>query len=51
VRIFEVQGRGASVRYRARLDPAVQETNLPEGMVDFEFGPEHVATIYLSRPR
>ena len=51
VRIFEVHGSGASVRYRARLSPAVQETNLPDGLTDFAFGPEHVATIYVSRPR
>lgn len=51
LRIFEVEGSGASVRYRGRLDPAVQETNLPEGVTELAFGPEHVATIYVPRPR
>jgi hypothetical protein len=51
VRIFEVEGSGASVRYRARLDPPVQETNLPDDVAELVFGPEHVATIYVPRPR
>jgi hypothetical protein len=50
IRIFAITRQGASIRYRARIDPPDQDTNVPPGTIELEFGPEHVATVFLKRP-
>ncbi len=37
-------------RYVADVETPLEETHLPAGTTQLEFGPEHVATVYVKRP-
>ena len=37
-------------RYIANVETPLDETHLPASTVQLEFGPEHVATVYVKRP-
>jgi hypothetical protein len=50
VRITATTGSGSSVRYRAAVETPLARTHLPEGMAVVEFGPENIASVYVSRP-
>ncbi len=50
VRIRERSGSGAATRYRGAVETPVAESNLAPGTTELEFGPEHVATVWLQQP-
>ncbi len=50
VRITERRGRRPQVRYTAAVETPVERTHLAEGTTVVEFGPEHVASVYVPRP-
>lgn len=49
VRITARKGRRPSVRYTATVETSLKKTHLPAGTTEVEFGPEHVATVYVAR--
>jgi hypothetical protein len=54
VRISRRSGRRPQVRYTGVVETPLEQTHLPAGTTELEFGPEHVATVYVprgSRPR
>ena len=50
VRITAVMGDHKNVRYSGTVETPIEQTHLAEGMTDLEFGPEHIATVYVARP-
>jgi hypothetical protein len=51
VRITARSGRRPRVRYTATVETPVEQTYLPAGTTTVEFGPEHVATVYIPRKK
>lgn len=51
VRINARTGQDAEVRYCANLETPVERTHLGQGTTVVEFGPEHIASVYVPRPR
>ena len=51
VRITARRGRGSKVRYTATVETPIEQTHLPPGIQEVEFGPEHVATVYIPREK
>jgi hypothetical protein len=49
VRITKRTGRRPNVRYAAKVETPLKQTHLPRGTKEVEFGPEHVATVYVAR--
>ena len=49
VRITAKSGRRPNVRYTAALETPVERTHLMAGTSVVEFGPEHIATVYVPR--
>jgi hypothetical protein len=51
VRITARKGRAPRVEYRATVEtPIEKKTHLAKGMTVVEFGPEHIATVYVPHP-
>jgi hypothetical protein len=51
VRISEASGDRPNVRYQALVETPLAETHLADGTTVIEFGPEHIASVYMtSRP-
>jgi Ankyrin repeats (3 copies) len=50
VRITARSGRRPQVRYTAAIETPVECTHLTEGTTVVEFGPENVASVYVTRP-
>jgi hypothetical protein len=50
VRITARSGRRPQVRYTAAVETPVGRTHLAEGRTVVEFGPENIASVYVSRP-
>ena len=50
VRITARSGRPPDVRYTAAVETPVERTHLAEGTTALEFGPEHIASVYIPRP-
>lgn len=50
VRIMARNGRRPHVRYTAVLETPVERTHLTEGTTVVEFGPEHIASVYVPWP-
>jgi ankyrin repeat protein len=50
VRITARRGRRPNVRYIAAVETPLEQTHLPAGTAEVEFGPENVATVYVPRP-
>lgn len=50
VRITARRGRRPKVVYTATVETPIEQTFLPPGTATVEFGPEHVATVYVPRP-
>jgi hypothetical protein len=50
VRITARSGQRPRVRYTASVETPVERTHLPEGTTVVEFGPEHIASVYVPRP-
>lgn len=50
VRITATTGSGSRVRYTAAVETPLALTHLPEGTAVVEFGPENIATVYVSHP-
>ncbi len=52
VRITARRGRRPNgVRYTATVETPAKQSYLPRGMKEVEFGPEHVASVYVPRPK
>jgi hypothetical protein len=51
VRITARRGRRPKVRYTAAVETPVEQTHLPAGTTEVEFGPENVATVYAPRKK
>ena len=49
VRITARRVDGSTIRYTATLETPVEQTHLPTGTTEVEFGPEHVASVYVVR--
>ncbi len=49
VRITARRADGSTTRYTATLETPVEQTHLPTGTTEVEFGPEHVASVYVVR--
>lgn len=47
VRMTDVQGRRPDVRYTATVETPIERTHLAPDTTVVEFGPEHVASVYL----
>lgn len=50
VRINLIRGSAAEVRYTATIETPLKETHLRKKMVTLEFGPEHIASVYIQKP-
>lgn len=50
VRITARSGRRPRVRYTAAVETPVERTHLAPGTGEVEFGPEHIASVYVPRP-
>ncbi len=50
VRISARRGRRPRVRYTAAVETPLERTHLTAGTTEVEFGPENVASVYVSRP-
>lgn len=50
VRITAVMGSRPGVRYTGTVETPIERTHLAAGTTDLEFGPEHVASVYVPRP-
>jgi hypothetical protein len=50
VRITARSGRPPDVRYTAAVETPLVRTHLAEGTTVLEFGPEHIASVYVPRP-
>jgi hypothetical protein len=50
VRITARSGRRPRVRYTGAVETPIERTHLAEGTTAVEFGPEHIASVYVSRP-
>jgi len=51
VRISSKRGRRPNVRYVGTIETPLEHTHLPNGTCEMEFGPEHVATVYVPRKK
>jgi hypothetical protein len=51
VRITAATGRGSKRRYTATVETPLGLTHLPAGTPQVEFDPEHVATVFVPRPK
>jgi hypothetical protein len=51
VRITGMTGGRPQVRYTATVETPVERTHLTERTTSVEFGPEHIASVYVRRPR
>jgi len=51
VRITARDGQGPGVLYTATVETPIERTHLPEGTKTVQFGPEHIATVYVPRRR
>jgi hypothetical protein len=51
VRITQRSGDGAETRYTATVETPPEKTHLPADTKTLEFGPEHIATVYLQRAK
>lgn len=51
VRITKRTGRGSKVRYTATVETPLNETHLPAGTTEVEFGPENVATVFVPKKK
>ena len=49
VRITERRVDGSTIRYKATLETPLEQSHLPVGTTEVEFGPEHVASVYVVR--
>jgi Ankyrin repeat len=49
-RITKVEGRRPGVRFTGTVETPIERTHLSPGTTVLEFGPEHVATVYVPRP-
>jgi hypothetical protein len=50
VRITSVSGKRPDVRYRAAVETPPEKTHLTTGTTEVQFGPEHIASVYVPRP-
>jgi hypothetical protein len=50
VRIAAVTGSGARVRYTGTVETPIERTHLDGGTTVLEFGPENIATVYVTGP-
>ncbi len=50
VRITARSGRRPRVRYTGNVETPIEQTHLAEGTTPVEFGPEHIASVYVPRP-
>lgn len=50
VRITAVTGSRPSVRYTGAVETPLDKTHLAEGTMELDFGPEHIASVYVTRP-
>jgi hypothetical protein len=50
VRITGRSGRRPRVRYTAAVETPIERTHLAEGTTEVEFGPENIASVYVTRP-
>lgn len=50
VGITATSGRRPEVRYTACVETPIERTHLTEGTTVVEFGPEHIASVYVPRP-
>jgi hypothetical protein len=50
VRITARRGRRPQVRYTAAVETPIERTHLAPGTTEAEFGPEHIASVYVARP-
>jgi len=50
VRITKRAGRRPNVRYLATLETPVEQTHLTPDTTEVTFGPEHIATVWVTRP-
>jgi Ankyrin repeats (3 copies) len=51
VRITAMTGIRPSVRYTGTLETPIEQTHLAHGTTVLEFGPENIATVYVTRPK
>ncbi|MCI0701252.1 MAG: ankyrin repeat domain-containing protein [Planctomycetia bacterium] len=51
VRITARSGRRPNVRYTATVETPLKQTHLPRGTTEIEFGPENIATVYVTRKK
>jgi hypothetical protein len=51
VRISARHGRRPNIRYFAEVETPRKKTHLPPDIKHVEFGPENVATVYLTREK
>ncbi len=50
VRITTVLGNGAKVRYAGEVETPMEQTHLSTAATVLEFGPENIASVYVTRP-
>jgi hypothetical protein len=50
VRIIARMGNRPWVRYTGTIETPIERTHLPEGTTVLEFGPENIASVYVTRP-
>ncbi len=50
VRITAVSGSRASVRYTGAVETPIEQTHLADGTTLLKFGPENIASVYVTRP-
>ena len=50
VRVESRAGTGPATRYAGRVETPLEQTHLSPGTEHVEFGPEHVATVFVRRP-
>jgi hypothetical protein len=51
VRITAIAGSRPSVRYTGTVETPIERTHLADGTTVLEFGPENIASVYITRPR
>jgi hypothetical protein len=50
IRITVVTGSGPKVRYKGTVETPIEQTHLAGGTTMLEFGPENIASVYVTRP-
>jgi hypothetical protein len=50
VRVTATMGKGEHVRYTGTVETLIERTNLADGTTVLEFGPENVASVYVTQP-